>query len=249
MGLLSVLLACSDPTQAALALCAASPGLYEDEQGRALLSEHMDTGPYADGVPTIGHALAQGREALRGATCTVTSREGERVDLERTQPTVAADGSLGREQRVSLSWTVKDGVVDIGLADALQKRVDTQEAIRAGDLPLFVGTWESLAASFPDPLLAADTARAQRLLDQALYRKHLVPLPDSVQEALLVGHVENRGDHAVSGMRLSADFEGIAKEQILELGPLAAGASLPFELPIPEGALGGYVLTVSACSF
>ena len=233
MGLLSVLLGCSDPTEAALAVCAASPGLYEDEAGRALLAEHMDTSLYADGVQTIGHALANGREALRGATCTLTGREGERVTMEREQPVVGADGSLGRPQTVTLVWTVTDGV----------------EAIRQGDLPLFVGTWESLAASFPDPLLAADTARAQRLLDQALYRRQLVPLPDTVSEGKLVGHVENRGDRAVSAMRLSGDFEGVLQEQVLELGGVVAGASLPFELPIPEGALGGYQLTVTACSF
>ncbi len=249
MGLLSLFLACTDPSESALALCSLSPGLYEDTEGRSLLADLLDTTPYEASAPTIGHDLAGGRGSLRGATCTLIARDGDRVSMERVQPSFDRIGTPGEAQTVQLEWTVREGLVDIGLVDALQQRTETQEAIREGDLPLFAGRWEALAASFPDPLLRVDHERAQRLLDEALYRRQLVPLPERVEEGAMIGSVENRGDRRVSSFKVQGEFEGVQQPVSVELGELEAGASIPFSLAIPPDSLGGYMLTVSACSF
>jgi len=249
MGLLSLVLACTDPSETALAVCSLSPGLYEDTEGRTLLAQYLDTSLYEGGVPTIGHDLVGGRESLRGAACTLLHREDEQITMERVQPAFDLGGSTGQPRTVQLTWTVRKGLVDIGLVDALQKRTETQEAIREADLPLFAGRWDSLAASFPDPLLAVDQGRAQRLLDEALYRRHLVPLPEAVEEGRMVGKVENRGDRRISSFEVQGVFEGVQEAVTVELGELEAGDSVPFSLAIPPDSLGGYTLTVIACSF
>ena len=242
---LSLLLACSDPGAKALALCQQSPGLYEDADGQAALAAWLPSESWSEVAPTLGHQRAGGRSALRGAVCAVESVEGQTVTLSRTQPQVKADGSLHGEQTVTLRWTV-DETVDIGLGDALDLRAQADAALAEGNLPVFAGMWESLSASFPDPLLAVDHAEAQLILERALYRRHLVPLPEKVEAGALVGRLENRGDRDVSMSTISADFAGL--EQTLDVGPVGAGQSTPFSMPLPPDA-DAYRLTVTACSF
>ena len=247
MGLVSLLLACADPSAVALALCAQSPGLYEDESGQTLLQGWLSADGWNAASPTLGHTRAGGRDVLRGATCEVTSEDGGHITLSREQPSFSIDGVAGRTTTVALDWTVDGESVDIGLSDALELRSQADEALAEGNLPVFAGRWESLAASFPDPLLAVDHAEAALVLARALYRRKLVPLPQRIEGNALVGFVENRGDRDVTAVTVLAEFEGVETEVTVDAVP--AGGETSLVVPIPEGQDGGYRLTVTACSF
>ena len=244
---MSLLLACADPSAVALALCAQSPGLYEDESGQTLLQGWLSADAWQEASPTLGHSRAGGRDALRGATCQVTSAEGGNITLVREQTSFGIDGVAGHPSTVTLDWIVDGDRVDIGLSDALALRSQADEALSEGNLPVFVGRWESLAASFPDPLLAVDHAEATLVLERTLYRRKLVPLPERIDSGALVGFVENRGDRDVTAVTVLAEFEGVETEVLIAAVP--AGGKTPLTVPIPEGHDGGYRLTVSACSF
>lgn len=257
MVLLLFLMACADPVPVAQQACEALPGLATDPAGLQLLAPVLATVDYdalAAAQPTKGLELlgSDGLAELRGKVqCTVGLVEGAgqgrwAVDLERTLPTVLADGSLGEPQTTALSWqAVKtdDGVrVETGLAGAAIMRASAEQALEEGDLRRYASSWRGLAKKFPDPLISVDIAHAEKVFDRHEYLGEIRGKPVEVdeKEGTLKAELSNTGDRAVSELELRVDF-GVGEATASETATveaIEAGGKAEVVVPIPEGADG-----------
>ncbi len=255
MFLLLSLLACADPAPVALATCQAVPNLATDKAGLELFQPLLAEGDWkalSGATPTAGLELvgADGLAKIREqTTCTVLSTEGAgtgrwAVELERSNPGVNPDGSLGEAQTHTLSWQAvktQDGIrIEAGIQGASISRRNAESAVADDDQRRAAAIWRAIHKKFPDPLLTVDIAKAEALYEKLEYQKKIPVKAVGVEDDKLFVEVSNTGDKPVSKLELRADFEvgDQTKSHTTTVPSLAPGAKLEVELPIPEGAEG-----------
>jgi hypothetical protein len=255
MLLLPFLLACANPEPPALSACQALPTLATDPAGLALLEPLLardDWEALSAATPTAGLELlgAEGLAELRAQTqCTLLSAESAgsgrwALELERTCPTVSADGSLGDPETTTLSWQAvktSQGVrIEAGIEAAAIGRRNAEAAVTEGDLRRAASAWRAIQKKFPDPLLTVDIARAEATFAQAEALKMVRAKPTSVADGKLLVALKNQGEAPVQALEIRADFGvgDLTERRTITWASLEAGAEAEVELPVPEGADG-----------
>jgi len=257
--IIALLLACTDPGPAALRTCELSPGLSIDAQGLALLEPLLVLDELAvlrGATPTEGHTLLgdAGLARIRkGTSCELGPVESAgsgrwAVSLTRTGPRVTAAGVLGPPESVELSWQVvsSDGLrVETGLTRAASMRASAVAAVEEGDLMRAASTLRALARSYPDPTLTIDIALADAAQEKADYASQLSHVFVSAEGSALSAPLTNRGTYPLASVTAVAIFEG-SSEVPVELGAVAAGATIEYAVPIPADAVGKVKLETRA---
>ncbi len=252
--ILSLLLACADPEPPALAACLAAPGLSVDAAGLALLEPLLvrdEVEVLRTAQPTAGHALLgdAGLARIRAETrCTVESVESAgagrwAVKLKRQAPSVSATGDIGALETADLGWQVVkgDGLrVETGLKKAAAMRSSAAKAVEEDDLMRAASSLRALSRSYPDPALAVDVALAEAALEKADYRANLRHVFEGTEGSDLVATFTNAGPLPLADMVAVAVFENT--EVVAPLGAIAAGETVEYRLPIPDGEQGGVKL-------
>ena len=179
-----LLLGCSiqlAPELKAVRACDAMPGLSLDSAGlamtkdivvddeRALWAENIAQGP---GFERIGYA---GYGVIRAnLSCTLLSLEEGQAVLERREPDITllsvweptAVWDLPT-RIVTLNYTLEDtpqGIrVRTGLAQAMQAAQQARDLQAKGDNQGAMAAWESLAATYPDPMIYFELQELERL--------------------------------------------------------------------------------------
>lgn len=239
--------ACTDPKPVALAACQALPQLSTDAAGIEGLRPHLDPRELElleASAPTLGmqavgtEGLAKLRSSVTCAVDQVDSAGSGRwaVKLTRSQPKVAADGSLGEPEDVSLDWQVVDGAegvyVESGLRFAVTKRESLVEALEEKDYMRVAGGWRGIVQSFPDPVLTVDIAAAETLDKGWTYRKKLVPVGAGALDAeTLALQVQNTGEETVAKAVIDLKFTHGGKAETVQLvsGEMAPGATVELQ--------------------
>lgn len=254
-GLLPLLLlACTDPEPVAIAACQALPGIAAHSQDLPLFQPLLtakDLAVLGKAAPTRGLErvpAATLAELRTQTTCTVVETNGAgegrwAVKLTRTAPTIDGTGAVGPAAEQTFEWQVSDeegGRVDLNLEGAAIARENLDEAIDQEDWKRYASGWRALAARWPDPVLPVDVAAAEALASRMEYTTKLQHAFVGAGEGLVQATVTNQGDRAVQAQVVDAVFESAngPLHGRVELGPLAAGASLTYTVEIPDGAEG-----------
>lgn len=254
MLLALALLACTDPAKVAVAACQALPGIAAHPEDLPMfegLLSAKDMDALRKAAPTEGlkKVSAASLAAMRGkTTCTAGEVNGAgsgrwAVQLHRSAPTVLADGREGPVAEQDLEWQVVDeegGRAELNLEGAAIARKNLDEAIEKEDFKRYAGGWKSLAGRWADPLLTVDVAVAEALLERMEYGKQLQHVFVGAADGEVLATVSNPGNRAVAELRVNAVFEssGGPVHSEANIGPLPAGGTLEYRLPIPEQAEG-----------
>ncbi|MCK6507680.1 hypothetical protein L6R53_30655 [Myxococcota bacterium] len=253
-ALVLLLLACTDPEPVAIAACQALPGIAAHPQDLPLLAPLLtakDMEFLGKAAPTRGleKVSATTLAELRAqTTCAVVETNGAgegrwAVKLTRTSPVVDGTGAVGAPAEQTFEWQVSDeegGRVDLNLEGAAIARGNLDEAIDQEDWKRYASGWRALAARWPDPVLAVDVAAAEALATRMEYAGKLEHSFVGAGDGVVQASVVNQGDRAVRGQVVDAVFEsaGGPLHSRVELGPLPAGATMAYQVAIPDGAEG-----------
>ncbi len=247
-------LACTDPEPAAVAACQALPGIAVLETDLPLFETLLSAADIAhlrQAEPTRGLQAvdAPTLATMRSQTsCTVEEVNGAgsgrwAVKLSRTAPTVDASGAVGAPDTQQFEWQVIDedgGRVDLNLVAAGIARKNAEAAIDEEDFKRFSAGWRALSHRWPDPLLTVDVAFAEALETRMDYAAKLQHSFDGAGEGMVQATVQNTGDKAVAAMRVDAVFESAdgPLHARADLGAVAPGQALAYQVEIPDGAEG-----------
>lgn len=191
------------------------------------------------GLQAVGEAgLAELRAQVH---CQVVDRTGDEILLERTQPIVAADGTItDAVQTRRLGWRLLDGRVEIGLVDAQDRWRRAQDADPEAAAAQLIAIERLLA----DPLLAVDVFHANETAERARARLALTSTFVRARGDVVHAELINNGGRPVRSATVVARFESGEQIQV-QVGPLQAGQRVPYTVAMPEGANGGVRLQVS----
>lgn len=252
-----LLLACLDP-QPAIDLCLAQPGLHQDPAGVALWSPLLEPDELAliqAAAPTQGSQLLgpEGLAALRTtSTCVVErhERSGE-IHLRRERPKLNGQGEQVSYTTEELHWTLSKGRVNTGVSQALLLR---QSAENEEDPERSAEAWVRLYGAFPDPTLDVDLSLAEDRALAETVRLQTTNTFHNRQDDTVHAELVNRSEHDLaSAVILVRLVDPAAKPKRpmappgvrvlptpipaeslrVELGPVDAGARLPYTFTLP----------------
>jgi len=247
-------LACTDPTAVAVAACQALPGIAVHPEDMPLMEtllskkeiEALRAAPPTRGVQVVSAATLASMRAQ--TTCTAEEPNGAgsgrwAIKLSRKAPTVGPTGEVGPPDEQTLDWQVVDedgGRVEFNVEGATIARKNLDEAIDKEDFKRFAAGWRSLAGRYADPLLSVDVAEAEALLARMEYAASLEHVFQGAAEGMVAATVRNAGDKAIATMKVDAVFESAAGplHSEVNVGPVAAGETLSYQVAIPDEAEG-----------
>ncbi len=262
---LTLFFGCGDPAAPALAACDVVPMVSMDEASLTKLEPFIDPVELQiikDGAPTQGFQTLgpAGIVKIREATsCKVTgtesTKEGTLVKLERTNPTVGPDGSLGEPQTVAIEYLVVSTDAgpraQVGMVKAADLRAQIDKANMDGKLKRAAELQQSLVTTTQDPTLAVDVAFANKLLQKAYMLESIVARFDRPFVAEKEGEVNsavakisNPTQRDIQDAVVTFSFDiGTDKPHVerAKTGPIKAGANLEVMAPIPLEVKGGAV--------
>ncbi len=180
-----LLLGCSlqlAPELKAVRACDAMPGLSLDSAGlamtkgiivddeRALWADNIAQGPGFERIGYSGYGVIRAN-----LSCKLVSLEGGKAVLERQEPDIdqlpiwepTSVWDLPTRS-VSLTYTLEEtpeGLrVRTGLAQAMEAAEQARALHQAGDAQGAISAWESLAKTYPDPMIRFEIEEVQRLV-------------------------------------------------------------------------------------
>jgi hypothetical protein len=180
-----LLLGCSlqlAPELKAVRACDAMPGLSLDSAGlamtkgiivddeRALWADNIAQGPGFERIGYSGYGVIRAN-----LSCELVSLEGGKAVLERQEPDIdqlpiwepTSVWDLPTRS-VTLNYTVEDTPegprVRTGLAQAMQAAEQARALHKAGDAQGAISAWQSLAKTYPDPMIRFEIEEIQRLI-------------------------------------------------------------------------------------
>ena len=258
--MLLLLLACLDPMPA-VELCLEAPGLHSDPSSVDAWTPFLDPAELAlltATEPTQG-SLVLGPEGIDqlflSSQCTVLShqRSGE-IILERERTRLNAQGKQAGRVTETLNWTLVDGRVHIQAAQAIAKR---EQAMKEEDPELAAESWVAVTRILPDPTLDVDLALAEaRALantarlqttntfhnrqGEVVHAELVNGSAHNLESAVILVRLVDPGAKpttrmAPPGVRIlptPAPTETLR----VELGPVDAGARLPYTFTLPPNS-------------
>lgn len=197
---------------------------------------------------------------LREATtCEVVEKNGAgsgrwAIKLSRTSPKLSWDGIVGEPETTEFEWQIideKGGRLDYEITTANIERKSMGEAFAARDWKRVAAGWRAIARRWQDPLLAVDVYAAESLQTRMEYGDQVVSTFLEAGDGLVRASLKNGGDKDVAVALVHGVFQTADGEQRVpvEVGPIAAGATIEYFVQIPDEAEGSVKLHTMDIAF
>lgn len=251
MLLLSLLLACTDPTPVAIQACQAIPTIAPTPESLALFEPLLVRDEYtllAKQLPTLGIA-AVGEEGLvplrQAATCTSSDAKHAgpgiwKVYLDRRSPSLTMDGQ-GDVVSHHFEWMVHEtdaGLrVETDLARYVSMRESITEGLKTDDHDRATSLWQTMIDDYGDPTLVHDLAAAEVARTHYKYGKKLGTDIMGIDGDELVGKLFNHGKVELPRVAVRFTLTGPEGQEVVvdrELTKVPADAEEEIRIPKPD---------------